>query len=134
LEKDAKNLNNTITNLKKKLKKYTNGDNHKRYYEKNKEKCKKSSAEYLRKLKIENPSKLKMYSHTAYMNKKMKNSYPDLNIKNENFNFNNPGDPVIKMSFFNSPVGTQNKTDPVPTIGISCSNPASNPGSNPWTI
>ena len=59
-------LNNTIKELKMqnadlevRLKKYTNGENHKRYYEKNKDKIKETGATYLEKLKNENPEKIK---------------------------------------------------------------------------
>jgi hypothetical protein len=41
LEEEIILLKNKIEELEIKLKKYTNGDNHKRYYEKNKEKIKK---------------------------------------------------------------------------------------------
>jgi hypothetical protein len=58
--------------LEQRLKKYTNGENHKRYYEKNKEKIKETGASYLEKLKIENPEKIKEYSHRAYLNQKKK--------------------------------------------------------------
>ena len=61
-------LNETIVTLKK----YTNGYNHKRYYEKNKEKYKELGANYLQKLKTDNPEKLKEYRHTAYEKKKLK--------------------------------------------------------------
>jgi hypothetical protein len=74
-----KKLNSTIMNLKtqnidleQRLKKYTNGENHKRYYEKNKEKIKETGASYLQKLKAENPEKIKEYSHRAYLNQKEK--------------------------------------------------------------
>lgn len=56
--------------LRTRLTKYTNGENHKRYYEKNKEKIKKSGATYLQKLKESNPEKIKEYSKRAYENKK----------------------------------------------------------------
>ena len=58
--------------LEQKLKKYTNGDNHKRYYEKNKDKIKINGLSYLKNLKIENPEKIKEYNHNAYMKKKEK--------------------------------------------------------------
>jgi len=61
-----------ISDLEERLKKYTNGSNHKRYYEKNKEKIKESGSNYLQKLKLENPEKLKEYSKRAYANKKKK--------------------------------------------------------------
>jgi predicted MPP superfamily phosphohydrolase len=65
-------LSNKISELEERLKKYTNGSNHKRYYEKNKEKIKESGSNYLQKLKLENPDKLKEYSKRAYENKKKK--------------------------------------------------------------
>jgi 5-methylcytosine-specific restriction endonuclease McrBC GTP-binding regulatory subunit McrB len=51
--------------LEERLKKYTNGENHKRYYEKNKEKYKELGSNYLQKLKEENPEKLKEYRQRA---------------------------------------------------------------------
>ena len=61
-----------VDELTTRLHKYTNGDNHKRYYEKNKDKIKQSGALYLQKLKSENPEKIKAYSKRAYANKKKK--------------------------------------------------------------
>lgn len=61
-----------IEELEVHLKKYTNGDNHKRYYEKNKQKIKETGTAYLQKLKMENPDKLKEYSRNAYQRKKEK--------------------------------------------------------------
>jgi hypothetical protein len=58
--------------LKEHLKKYTNGDNNKRYYEKNKEKVKEQGANYLKKLAEENPEKLKEYRRNAYLKRKEK--------------------------------------------------------------
>ena len=54
------------------LKKYTNGENNKRYYEKNKEKVKQQGAEYLKKISEENPEKLKEYRRNAYLKRKEK--------------------------------------------------------------
>jgi len=54
-----------VNELREHLKKYTNGDNHKRYYEKNKEKVKEGGAKYLQKLKEENPEKLREYWRRA---------------------------------------------------------------------
>jgi hypothetical protein len=65
-------LRKTIEDLEIRLKKYTNGDNHKRYYEKNKTKIKESGSLYLQKLKEEHPEKLKEYSRAAYQKKKNK--------------------------------------------------------------
>ena len=65
-------LKNKIEELEIKLKKYTNGDNHKRYYEKNKEKIKKDGLSYLKNLKLENPDKIKEYNHNSYIKRKEK--------------------------------------------------------------
>ena len=72
LKAQNKELVNKIAELEERLKKYTNGSNHKRYYEKNKEKIKESGSNYLQKLKIDNPDKIKEYSRRAYENKKKK--------------------------------------------------------------
>jgi hypothetical protein len=72
LIEENKILKNEISELKEQLKKYTYGNNHKRYYEKNKVKVKEDGANYLKKLKEENPEKLKEYRRTAYLNKKNK--------------------------------------------------------------
>jgi predicted MPP superfamily phosphohydrolase len=70
LQKENEELKNKVQELEDKLKKYTNGDNHKRYYEKNKEKIKEQGTTYLKKLKEENPEKLKEYRRTYYLKKK----------------------------------------------------------------
>ena len=75
-------LTNKIVELEERLKKYTNGSNHKRYYEKNKEKIKESGSNYLQKLKTENPEKLKEYSRRAYANKKKKQIEKDNSLIN----------------------------------------------------
>jgi hypothetical protein len=61
-----------VIELESRLKKYTNGENHKRYYEKNKERYKELGSEYLKKLKEENPDKLKEYRKRAYNKRKDK--------------------------------------------------------------
>ncbi len=65
-------LKKEVIELKEHLKKYTFGDNHKRYYEKNKEKVKEDGAKYLQKLKEENPEKLREYWRRAYQNRKQR--------------------------------------------------------------
>lgn len=65
-------LKKEVNELKEHLKKYTFGDNHKRYYEKNKERVKEGGAKYLQKLKEENPEKLREYWRRAYENRKLK--------------------------------------------------------------
>jgi hypothetical protein len=73
-----------IAEIEQRLKKYTNGENHKRYYEKNKEKIKETGASYLQKLKAENPEKIKEYSHRAYLNQKEKKLKKLAKIADEN--------------------------------------------------
>ena len=75
-------LKQKIQELEERLKKYTNGDNHKRYYEKNKDKVKEIGANYLNKLKEENPEKLKEYRRTYYLKKKEKMKQDDQNNNN----------------------------------------------------
>ena len=72
LVEENEKLKNEILELKEQLKKYTYGNTHRRYYEKNKEKVKEGGANYFKKLKEENPEKLKEYRRTAYLNKKNK--------------------------------------------------------------
>jgi len=63
-------LNDIVENLKKQLEKYTNNERHKRYYQQNKEKVKENAKQYLNRLKMENPEKLKEYRHRAYLKRK----------------------------------------------------------------
>lgn len=72
LQKQIEDLKAKNMELEERLKKYTNGDNHKRYYEKNKDKIKEQGTTYLKKLKEENPEKLKEYRRTYYLKKKEK--------------------------------------------------------------
>ena len=72
IKKENEELKKKNGDLEERLKKYTNGDNHKRYYEKNKEKYKEIGSNYLQKLKEENPEKLKEYRRTYYLKKKEK--------------------------------------------------------------
>jgi len=65
-------LEETVLKLQNQLKKYTNNDRHKRYYQKNKEKVKENAKLYLNKLKDENPEKIKEYRRRAYQKKKDK--------------------------------------------------------------
>jgi len=83
LQKQIEDLKIKNMELEERLKKYTNGDNHKRYYEKNKDKIKEQGTTYLKKLKEENPEKLKEYRRTYYLKKKGK-----LTQQNENVNKN----------------------------------------------
>jgi predicted secreted protein len=70
IKKEVEELKKKNVELEERLKKYTNGDNHKRYYKKNKEKVMELGANYLQKLKEENPEKLKEYRRTYYLKKK----------------------------------------------------------------
>jgi hypothetical protein len=65
-------LKQRVNELEEKLKKYTNGNNHKNYYEKNKEIVKEKGSMYLKKLKEEKPEKIKEYAKRAYLKKKEK--------------------------------------------------------------
>ena len=79
IKNENNELKQQITELEKRLKKYTNGDNHKRYYEKNKEKIMETGANYLKNLKEVNPEKLKEYRHTYYLKRKEKLNKIDIN-------------------------------------------------------
>ena len=70
LQTEIEALKQKNKELEEKLKKYTNGENHKRYYEKNKDKIKEQGSNNLKKLKEENPEKLKEYRRTYYLKRK----------------------------------------------------------------
>ena len=72
LKNENETLKHRINELEERLRKYTSGKNHKKYYEKNKEKVMESGANYLLKLKEENPEKLKEYRRRAYLKRKEK--------------------------------------------------------------
>jgi len=71
-EIEIQQLKLKIYELEEHLKKYTNSEGHKRYYEKHKDIVKQKGHSYLQKLKEENPEKLKEYRRTAYLNRKAK--------------------------------------------------------------
>jgi hypothetical protein len=81
LKKEIEELRGKVAELEEKLKKYTNGDNHKRYYEKNKEIIKEAGSNYLKKLKEENPEKLKEYRKRAYQKRKEKLLKEELDLE-----------------------------------------------------
>jgi hypothetical protein len=85
LKKENEILRKQNLELQEHLKKYTNGNNHKRYYEKNKEKVKEIGLNYLQKLKVENPEKLKEYRRNYYLKKKQQKLD---NINNNKINEN----------------------------------------------
>jgi predicted MPP superfamily phosphohydrolase len=70
LKKENELLKQKLEEIQTQLKKYTNGDNHKRYYEKNKKKVKELGKKYTEKLKIENPEKIKEYRRNYYLKRK----------------------------------------------------------------
>ncbi len=72
LIKENASLKETIVKLEEKLKKYTNSDAHKDYYEKHKNEVKIKGKEYLQKLKTEDPDKLKAYWKKSNEKRKLK--------------------------------------------------------------
>jgi hypothetical protein len=72
LYQENQRLRLRIQELEDKLRKYTNSEGHKRYYEKNKEKVIANASSYLKRLAEENPEKLKEYRKRAYLNRKEK--------------------------------------------------------------
>ena len=74
-------LKQRINELEERLKNYTCGKNHKKYHEKNKEKVIENGANYLQKLKEENPEKLKEYRKRAYQKRKEKMKHEEIIIE-----------------------------------------------------
>ena len=72
LVKENAELKERIIELEERVKKYTNSESHKRYYEKNKQQVKEKANGYLKKLAEENPDKLREYRHKAYLKQKEK--------------------------------------------------------------
>lgn len=72
LKEKIKELEEKIIQQEEKIKKYTNSESHKKYYEEHKDEVKKRGLEYLKKLKQENPEKLKEYRRNAYLRQKEK--------------------------------------------------------------
>jgi hypothetical protein len=65
-----KELTQRIIDLEDHLKRYTNGNNHKRYYDKNRDKIIENGAKYLKKMKEDNPEKLREYRRAYYLKRK----------------------------------------------------------------
>ena len=78
---ENKQLKERIFELEEKLKKYTNPNRNKKYYENNKDKFIETSNKRLEQLKEINPDKLKEYRRNAYLKRKEK-------LKNENIKEN----------------------------------------------
>ena len=74
LKKQNEEYKNRIKELETQLKKYTNNERHKKYYEKNKERIKQNSKKYMERMKEENPEKLKEWCRTTYLKRKEKNN------------------------------------------------------------
>ena len=72
LKIECEELKNKNKLLEEKIKKYTNGKSHKKYYEDHKEIVIKKAKTYLENLKETNPEKLKEYRHRAYLKRKTK--------------------------------------------------------------
>ena len=71
-EEEIKQLKQKNIELEEKLKKYTNSEGHKRYYNKNKELVIQKSNERKELLKETNPEKIKEYARRAYLKRKEK--------------------------------------------------------------
>jgi len=65
-------LKTRVIELEAHLSKYTNGESHKRYYQKNKDSVIQNAKTYLQKLSSNNPDKLKEYRRRAYLKRKDK--------------------------------------------------------------
>jgi cell division septum initiation protein DivIVA len=70
LKTENAELKAKVAELEERIKKYSNGENHKRYYEKNKEIIKAKGSENLKKLKETNPEKLREYRRNYYLKRK----------------------------------------------------------------
>ena len=71
-EIEIQQLKLKISELEEHLKKYTNSEGHKRYYEKHKETVIQKANERKEKLKETNPDKIKEYARRAYLKRKEK--------------------------------------------------------------
>jgi hypothetical protein len=80
LKKENEELKNKVIELEERLKKYTAPARSKTYYENHKEELIKTGSDYLKKLKQENPMKLKEYARRAYLKRKGKNMCPHSKI------------------------------------------------------
>ena len=71
-EFEIQQLKLKINELEERLKKYTNSEGNKRYYEKNKDTVMRKANERKEKLKETNPDKIKEYARRAYLKRKEK--------------------------------------------------------------
>lgn len=65
LLKENEELKSKLSEAQEALKKYTNGDRHKRYYEAHKEEVKARAKAYMEKVRAENPEKIKEWRRNA---------------------------------------------------------------------
>jgi hypothetical protein len=72
LKQKIEKMENYIKELQEHLKKYTNNNRHLKYYENNREVVKERTKNYVEKLKIENPEKLKEWRRNYYLKRKDK--------------------------------------------------------------
>jgi phage/plasmid primase-like uncharacterized protein len=72
LKKELEKKNNEIITLKNKLKSYTNAPRNKKFYENHADEIKQKAKEYNKKIKEENPEKIKEWSRNAYLKRKQK--------------------------------------------------------------
>jgi len=72
LIKENNILKQNIKQLEDKLKKYTNSNAHKEYYQEHKDEVKAKGKAYLEKLKVEDPEKLKEYWRKSNEKRKLK--------------------------------------------------------------
>ena len=72
-------LEDKIKEYEEKMKKYTNSEAHKKYYQDPPEEVKKKGLNNLKKLKAENPDKIKEYRRNAYLKEKEKKKEKKIN-------------------------------------------------------
>jgi hypothetical protein len=72
LKNEVSELKNKNNDLLEHLKKYTNSKGKQKYYENNSDIVKEKAKIYLKKIKEEDPDKIKRYAHTAYLKQKEK--------------------------------------------------------------
>ena len=65
LIKENEGLKTKLSEAQEALKKYTNGERHKRYYEAHKEEVKARAKVYMEKVRAENPEKIKEWRRNA---------------------------------------------------------------------
>ena len=82
LKKELDEVKQKNQEIEDKLKKYTCGERHKRYYEKNTEVAKERAKKYMDKIKETNPEKLKEWRHNAYLKRKEKLKEQDQDNEN----------------------------------------------------